>query len=107
MQQFRYTLDISRYRRDPPWPANPTNCFFAFAPKIPPAASAVPPSHASRGALGFTETQVMHLALRKLAQEVLPAYEADDGAVRADTLRALKKREPQRRLKSVASSIIR
>jgi antitoxin component of RelBE/YafQ-DinJ toxin-antitoxin module len=57
--------------------------------------------------LGFTETQVVHLALRKLAQEVLPAYEADDGAVRADTLRALRKRESQRRVKSVASSIIR
>jgi antitoxin component of RelBE/YafQ-DinJ toxin-antitoxin module len=57
--------------------------------------------------LGFTETQVVHLALRKLAKEVLPAYEADDGVVRAATLRALKKREPQGRVKSVASSIIR
>ena len=30
--------------------------------------------------LGFTgEAQVIHYALRKLAKEVLPAYEADDG----------------------------
>ena len=57
--------------------------------------------------LGYNETQVMHLALKKLAQEVLPAYERDDGPVTAATLKALKKREPQGTLKIVASSLFR
>jgi hypothetical protein len=57
--------------------------------------------------LGYNETQVMHLALKKLAQEVLPAYERDDGPVSAATLKALKKREPQGKLKIVASSLFR
>ena len=57
--------------------------------------------------LGYNETQVMHLALKKLAQEVLPAYERDDGPITAVTLKALKKREPQDKLKIVASSLFR
>jgi hypothetical protein len=57
--------------------------------------------------LGFNETQVMHFALKRLAQEVLPAYERDEGPVSAATLKALKKREPQGRRKIVASSLIR
>ena len=57
--------------------------------------------------LGYNETQVMHLALKKLAQEVLPAYERDDGPVSTATLKALKKRESQGNLKIVASSLFR
>ena len=57
--------------------------------------------------LGYNETQVMHFALKRLAQEVLPAYERDDGPVSAATLKALKKLEPQGRLKIIASSLIR
>lgn len=57
--------------------------------------------------LGYNETQVMHLALKKLAREVLPAYERDDGLVSAATLKFLKKREPQGKLKIVASSLFR
>ena len=57
--------------------------------------------------LGYNETQVMHLALKKLAQEVLPAYERDDGPVSAITIKSLKKREPQGKLKIVASSLFR
>ena len=55
--------------------------------------------------LGLPETQVIHQALRKLASEVLPAYEADDGAVSDRMLKSLKKRSPQGRYKSVASSL--
>jgi hypothetical protein len=57
--------------------------------------------------LGYNETQVMHFALKRLAQEVLPAYERDEGPVSAATLKALKKREPQGRRKTVASSLFR
>ena len=33
--------------------------------------------------LGYTETQVIHMALAKLAREVIPAYEADEGDLTA------------------------
>ncbi|MCI4431451.1 MAG: hypothetical protein JHC40_20065 [Burkholderiales bacterium] len=36
--------------------------------------------------LDTTETQVVHLALSKLAEEMLPAYEADDGPLTAHQL---------------------
>jgi hypothetical protein len=56
-------------------------------------------------ALGLPETQVIHQALRKLATEVLPGYEADEAPVSDRMIKALKKRVPQRRYKSVASSL--
>jgi antitoxin component of RelBE/YafQ-DinJ toxin-antitoxin module len=49
-------------------------------------------------ALGLTETQAIHLALARLAQETLPRYEADNGALTAKQLCAIKKLEPQGRL---------
>lgn len=56
-------------------------------------------------ALGVTETHAMHYALRKLATEVLPDYEADDGALTAEQLAAIKQAEPQGRVTSIASSL--
>jgi len=56
--------------------------------------------------LGFTgETQVIHYALRKLAKEVLPAYEADDGELKPAQLAAIRKAIPQGHAKSVKSSL--
>lgn len=56
--------------------------------------------------LGFTgETQVIHYALRKLAKEVLPSYEADDGELSHEQLLAIKQAIPQGRAKSVKSSL--
>ncbi len=43
------------------------------------------------GALDTTETQVVHLALSKLAQETLPAYEADDGPLTPRQLVAVRR----------------
>jgi hypothetical protein len=43
--------------------------------------------------------------LRRLAIEVLPAYEADSGPVSDRMLKSLKKRVRQGRYKSVASSL--
>lgn len=40
--------------------------------------------------LGVPETQVVHLALAKLAEDTLPDYEADDGPVTAKQLAAVK-----------------
>jgi hypothetical protein len=56
--------------------------------------------------LGFTgETQVIHYALRKLAKEVLPAYEADDGELTPAQLIAIRKATPQGQATSVKSSL--
>jgi hypothetical protein len=55
--------------------------------------------------LGFTETQVMHYALKRLAVEVLPAYEADDGELTPEQLDAIRQAEPQGRVRSVSSSL--
>ena len=56
--------------------------------------------------LGFTgETQVIHYALRKLAKEVLPAYEADDGELSAAQLAAIRNATPQGQATSVKSSL--
>jgi hypothetical protein len=41
--------------------------------------------------LDTTETQVVHLALSKLAEEILPAYEADDGPLTAGQLAGVRK----------------
>jgi len=40
--------------------------------------------------LGVPETQVVHLALAKLAVETLPGYESDDGPLTARQLAAVK-----------------
>ena len=42
--------------------------------------------------LDTTETQVVHLALSKLAEEMLPAYEADDGPLTAAEVASVRKR---------------
>lgn len=56
--------------------------------------------------LGFTgETQVIHYALRKLAKEVLPAYEVDDGELMPKQLAVIRKAVRQGRAKSVKSSL--
>ena len=45
--------------------------------------------------LGFNETQAIHYALAKLAKEVLPAYEQDNGPLSEKELAAIEKLEPQ------------
>jgi hypothetical protein len=56
-------------------------------------------------ALGLTETQVMHDTLKRLAVEVLPAYEADDGELTPEQLDAIRQAEPPGRVHSVSSSL--
>ncbi len=56
--------------------------------------------------LGFSgETQVIHYALSKLAKEVLPAYEADDGELTDAQLAQIREAVPQGQAKSVKSSL--
>ena len=49
-------------------------------------------------ALGLTETQTIHLALARLAQETLPRYEADDTPLTEKQIKAIQRLEPQGRL---------
>jgi hypothetical protein len=41
--------------------------------------------------LGFNETDVVHYALSKLAKEIIPAYELDDGALTEFELKKIRK----------------
>ena len=55
--------------------------------------------------LGLNETQVIHYALKRLATDLLPAYEPDDGPLTARELRAVAKLASGRRGKSIRSSL--
>jgi hypothetical protein len=55
--------------------------------------------------LGLNETQVIHYALKRLASEILPAYEPDGGPLTARELRAIAKLAGGRRGQSVRSSL--
>jgi hypothetical protein len=55
--------------------------------------------------LGLNETQVIHYALKRLASELLPAYEPDGGPLTARELRAIAKLAGGRRGQSVRSSL--
>lgn len=55
--------------------------------------------------LGFNETQVVHFALARLAKDILPAYEPDDGPLTKKQLNTLRKTVPQDSVHSVKSSL--
>jgi hypothetical protein len=55
--------------------------------------------------LGLNETQVIHYALKRLATDLLPTYEPDDGPLTARELRTIAKLAGGRRGKSVRSSL--
>jgi hypothetical protein len=41
--------------------------------------------------LGFNETDVVHYALSRLAKEIIPAYELDDGALTESEIKKIRK----------------
>ena len=56
--------------------------------------------------LGYKrESEVLHYAALKLASEVLPTYEPDDGPLTAKQMAAIKKAVPQNQLKSIKASL--
>lgn len=56
--------------------------------------------------LGYQrESEVLHYAALKLASEVLPTYEPDDGLLTAKQLAAIRKISPPDKYASVASSL--
>jgi hypothetical protein len=88
-----------------PSASKPSSLLFRLRPTDTPSGISGKTLAKLAATLGLPETQVIHQALRKLASEVLPAYEADDGAVSDRMIKALKKRAAQGRYKSVASSL--
>jgi hypothetical protein len=55
--------------------------------------------------LGVDETQAIHLALHDMAVRLLPQYDADEGPLTASQLRQIRKQAPQRKKRSVRSSL--
>ena len=56
--------------------------------------------------LGYKrESEVLHYAVRKLADEVLPTYEPDDGLLTESQMAAIRKLSPPGKYTSVVSSL--
>ena len=53
--------------------------------------------------LGLSETQVVHVALANLARQTLPRYEADNGPLTDEQMEAIRRLQPQGRMKVKAS----
>lgn len=56
--------------------------------------------------LNLNETQVVHVALRRLADSVLPAYEADDGPLSAAQLAAIRRLAGRQEVHSISSTLL-
>lgn len=56
--------------------------------------------------LNLKETQVVHVALRRLADSVLPAYEPDDGPLGAERLATIRRLAGRQEVKSVSSTLL-
>jgi hypothetical protein len=59
--------------------------------------------HALAAQLGMSETQVLHVALARMARDTLPAYEPDNGPLTDRQLAAIGKMVPQGKMKVTAS----
>ncbi len=56
--------------------------------------------------LHLKETQVVHFALKRLAESVLPAYETDDGPLSAEQLATVRRLAGHQDIQSVSSSLL-
>lgn len=56
--------------------------------------------------LHLKETQVVHFALRRLADSVLPAYEPDDGPLSPEQLAVLRRLAGRQDVQSVSSTLL-
>jgi hypothetical protein len=62
-------------------------------------------THALAEQLGMSETQVLHVALARMARDTLPAYEPDNGPLTDKQMAALRSMVPQGKMK-VTSSLL-
>ena len=56
--------------------------------------------------LDLKETQVVHFALRRLAESVLPAYEPDDGPLSDAQLAVIRRLAGQQEVESISSTLL-
>jgi len=56
--------------------------------------------------LNLNESQVVHVALRRLADSVLPAYEADDGPLSAAQLATIRRLAGPQEVRSISSTLL-
>lgn len=56
--------------------------------------------------LNLNETQVVHVALRRLADSVLPAYEADDGPLSTEQLATIRRLAGRQQVHSISSTLL-
>lgn len=56
--------------------------------------------------LHLKETQVVHFALRRLADSVLPAYEPDDGPLTDEQLTVIRRLAGRQEIHSVSSTLL-
>ncbi len=56
--------------------------------------------------LNLNETQVVHVALRRLADSVLPGYEADDGPLSAEQLATIRRLAGRQEVHSISSTLL-
>jgi hypothetical protein len=56
--------------------------------------------------LNLNETQVVHVALRRLADSVLPAYEPDDGPLTAEQLAIVRRLAGRQGVRSISSTLL-
>lgn len=60
-------------------------------------------THALASRMGMSETQVLHVALAKMAHDHLPTYEPDDGPLTDKQIAAIRKMVPQGKMKVTKS----
>ena len=56
--------------------------------------------------LNLKETQVVHIALRRLADSVLPAYEPEDGPLTDEQVAAIRRLAGRQEVHSVSSTLL-
>ena len=70
--------------------SNTPSMLLTFKPKDSPLGVQKATVKQMANLLGFNETEVVHYALSKLAKEIIPAYELDEGALTESEIKKIR-----------------